>query len=315
MKYRSTLIYLILAVLLVGFYFYETGKEEKKKSTEEEARALFSVKPDDVTNLVLKSGDQEMRFEKKSGTWEILHPVRSGVDSFAFARLLNRLTGIKSIRVIAESPKDLSEFGLKQPEITLTFRAGEHDNSLLIGHMSPIEKGYYVAKGGDGKVYFVPGDDRKALDQPLIELRDKKLFTLKTDQVRRVIIERKGERWVLEKKEGRWILDGFEDLKIEPEKVEVFVRPTLWAEAQSFEKEDASDLKPYGLDIPQARVSLSDEYQTEEIFYGKEVPPDRIFAMVKGKPQVVTLRKRLLDDLPQTKGDLVEKEKKEETKQ
>jgi hypothetical protein len=89
----------------------------------------------------------------------------------------------------------------------------------------------------------------------------------------------------------------------------------LWAEAQSFEKEDASDLKPYGLDAPQARVSLSDDNQTEEIFYGKDAPPDRVFAMVKGKPQVVTLRKRLLNDLPQTKEDLVEKEKKEETKQ
>jgi len=315
LKYRSTLIYLILAVLLVAFYFYETRKDEKKKSAEEEAGALFSIKPDDVTSLLLKSGDKEMRFEKKDGTWEILHPVRSGVDSFALTRLLNRLTGLKSLRVIAENSKDLSEFGLQQPEATLTFRAGEQDNTLLIGHVSPIEKGYYVAKGGDGKVYFVSGDDRKALDRPLLELRDKKLFILKTDLVRRVVIERKGERWVLDKKEGRWNLEGHEDLKIDPEKVEVFVRPTLWAEAQSFEKEDAADLKSYGLDAPQARVSLSDENQTEEIAYGNEVPPDRIFALVKGKPQVVTVRKRLLHDLPQTKEDLAEQEKKEETKE
>jgi len=315
LKYRSTLIYLILAVLLVAFYFYETRKEEKKKSAEEESSALFSVKPDDVMSLVLKSGDQEMRFEKRSGTWEILHPVRSGVDSFALTRLLSRLTGLKSLRVIAESPKDLSEFGLQQPEATLTFRAGGQDNTLFIGHTSPIEKGYYAAKGGDGRVYFVSGDDRMALDRPLLELRDKKLFTLKTDQVRRVILERRGERWVLDKKEGRWIFEGQEDLKIDPERVEVFVRPTLWAEALSFEKEDAADLKLYGLDAPRARVSLSDENQTEEISYGNEVPPDRIFAVVKGKSQVVTVRKRLLDDLPQTKEDLAEKEKKEETKQ
>ena len=116
MKYRSTLIYLILAVLLLAFYFYETREEEKKKSAEEETKALFQVKPDDVTSLLLKSGDQEMRFEKRSGTWEILHPVRSGVDSFALSRLLTRLTGLKSLRLITESPKDLSEFGLQQPE-------------------------------------------------------------------------------------------------------------------------------------------------------------------------------------------------------
>jgi len=314
LRSRSTLIYLILAVLLLAFYFYETREEEKKKSAEEETQALFQAKPDDVTSLVLKSGDQEIRFEKRGGTWEILHPVRTGVDSFALSRLLTRLTGLKSLRLITESPKDLSEFGLHQPEVSMTFKVGDQDNTLLIGSISPIEKGYYVTKGSEKKVYFISGDDKKALDRPLLELRDKKLFTLKTDLVRRVIIERKGERWVLDKKDGRWLYEGHEDLKIDPEKVEVFVRPTLWAEAQSFEKEDAVDLKPYGLDHPLARVSLSDEEQTEEISYGNDAPPERIFAMVKGKPQVVTVRKRLLDDLPKTEEDLVEKEKKEDTK-
>lgn len=315
MKYRSTLVYLIIAVLLLAFYFYETRKEEKKKSAEEETKALFLVKPEEVTSLLLKSGDQEIQFEKKGGTWEIVHPIRAAVDSFALSRLLNRLTGLKSLSLITESPKDLSEFGLQQPDASMTFRAGDQENTLLIGYISPIEKGYYVAKGSDKKVYLISGDDKRALDRPLNELRDKKLFTLKTDQVRRVIIERKGERWVLDKKEGRWIFEGREDLKIDSEKVEVFVRPTVWAEAQSVEKEDATDLKPYGLDDPRARVTLSDEEQTGEILYGNEAPPDRIFAVVKGKPQLVTVRKRLLDDLPQTEEDLVEKEKKEETKQ
>jgi hypothetical protein len=299
----------------VGFYFYETRKEEKKQTAEEETKALFSVKPDDVTRLVLISGNQEMRFEKKSGAWEILHPVRASVDAFALTRLLSKLTGLKTLRLIAESPKDLAEFGLQQPEVTLTFKAGDQDHTLFIGSVSPIEKGYYVSKDGDAKkVYFISGDDKRALERPLIELRDKKLFTLKTDLVRRVVIERKGEPWVLHKKEGQWIFEGHEDLKLDPEKVEIFVRPTIWAEAQSFEKEETTDLKPYGLDSPRARVSLSDESQTEEIIYGNEAPPDRVFAMVKGKPQLVTVRKRLLDDLPQAKEDLVEKEKKEETK-
>jgi Domain of unknown function (DUF4340) len=315
LKYRSTFIYLILAVLLVAFYFYETRKEEEKKTAEETASVLFSIKPEEVTSLVLKSGEQEIRVAKRSGTWEILQPVHSGVDSFALSRLLNQLSGLKSLRLIAESPKDLSVFGLRQPEVTLTFRAADQDISLLIGSISPVEKGYYAAKGGEGKVYLISGDDKRALDRPLIELRDKKLFTLKTDLVRRVILERKGDRWVLDKKEGRWILEGHEDLKIDPEKVEVFVRPTLWAEAQSFEKEGPADLKPYGLDSPQARVSLADQERTEEILYGNDAPPDRIFAMVKGKPQVVTVRKRLLDDLPKTEEDLAEKEKKEDTKQ
>jgi len=311
LKTRSTLLYLIIAVLLVGFYFYETRQEEKRKSVEEQTSTLFGLKAEDVTSFDLRSGDQEMRFEKKDGTWEILHPVRTGGDAFALSRLLTRLTGLKSLRLMAESPKDLSEFGLHEPNVSLTFKAGDHDYALRIGYISPIEKGYYVTTGKDQKVYLIAGDDKRALDRPLLELRDKKLFTLKTDLVRQVVIERKGERWVLEKKDGKWVFQGHEDLKIDTEKVEVFLRPTLWAEAQTFEKEEAADLKPFGLDAPQARVRLSDDQQTVEIAYGNEAPPERLFAMVKGKPQVVTVRSRLLRDLPQTKEDLTEKQKED----
>ena len=307
MKTRSTLIYLAIAVLLVGFYLYETRHEEEKKRAEEETSALFKVKAEEVTGLVLKSGDQEMRFEKRDGTWQILHPVAGGVDAFALSRLLARLTRLKPQRLMAEIPKDLAEFGLHEPDVSLTFKAGDHEHSLRIGYISPIEKGYYAATGKDPKVYLIAGDDKRALDRPLIELRDKKLFTLKTDLVRQAVLERKGERWILEKKDGKWLLQGHEDLHIDTEKVEAFLRPTLWAEAQSFEKEEAADLKPFGLDAPQARVLLSDEQQTEEIVYGHEATPDLVFAMVKGKPQVVTVRNRLLRDLPQTKEDLVEK--------
>ena len=312
MKSRSTFIYLIIAVLLVAFYFYETRKQEKTKTAEEKTKTLFQVNADEVTTLLLKGGGQEIRLEKKGGTWAILYPVAAGVDSFALSRLLTRLTGLKFLRIIAESPGDLSEFGLRRPGASITFRAGPQENTLLIGSISPIEKGYYASKGSDKNVYLIAGDDKRALDRPLLELRDKKLFTLKTDRIRRVIIERKGRPWVLDKKEGRWIFEGHEDLKMDPEKVEGFVRATLWAEAQSFEKEEATDLKPYGLDVPQAVVRLSDEEQTEEIVYGHESPPDRIFAMVQGKPQVVTVGKRLLDDFPKTIEDLAGKEKKEE---
>lgn len=311
MKTRSTLLYLTLAVLLVGFYFYETRQEEKRKIAEEETSALFKVKPEDVTRLVLKSGDQEMRLEKKGGTWEISYPVQSGVDAFALSRLLTRLTGLKSLRIMTESPKDLAEFGLHEPNVILTFKAGDDEHSLRIGYLSPIEKGYYVTTGKDQKVHLIAGDDKRALDRPLLDLRDKKLFTLKTDQVQEVAIERKGERWVLKKKDGKWVLQGHEDLNIETEKVEAFLRPMLWAEAQTFEKEETTDLKPFGLDAPQARVRLSDAQQTEEIAFGNEAPPEWIFAMVKGKPQVVTVRNRLLHDLPHTKEDLTEKEKEE----
>jgi hypothetical protein len=115
----------------------------------------------------------------------------------------------------------------------------------------------------------------------------------------------------LAKKDGRWLLEGDENLKIDREKVEGFVRPIVWAEALSFETEEAADLKPYGLDTPSARVVLSDGSRTEELIFGeveRGKGGDSIYAMVGGKRQIVTVRKTLLENLPTEKDQIRETE-------
>ena len=131
------------------------------------------------------------------------------------------------------------------------------------------------------------------------------------DKINKVTIERKQGRWHLYKKEGRWHLEGDEEFKVDQRKVEVFVRPILWADALSFEKEAAEDIKAYGLHEPAARIVLSDDAKTEEILFGDPVKDARevsLYAMVKGKPQIVTVRKRLLDDIPTEKEKIREGE-------
>jgi hypothetical protein len=46
------------------------------------------------------------------------------------------------------------------------------------------------------------------------------------------------------------------------------LRITLVAEALSFVEKKADDLKPYGLDPPEAQVTLSGDEKTEEILLG-----------------------------------------------
>jgi hypothetical protein len=125
------------------------------------------------------------------------------------------------------------------------------------------------------------------------------------------MIERKQGRWRLYRKEGRWRLEGDEEFKVDQKKVEAFVRPILWADALSFEKEDADDLKAYGLHNPSARIILSDDAKTEEMIFGdpvKDTNEARLYAMVKGRSQIVTVRKRVLDDLPAGKEKIREGE-------
>ncbi len=106
-------------------------------------------------------------------------------------------------------------------------------------------------------------------------------------------------------------MEGDEEFKVDQRKVEAFVRPILWADALSFEKEGADDLKVYGLYDPSARIILSDDGKTEEMILGdpvKDAKETSLYAMVKGRPQIVTVRKRLSDNIPSEKENIREGE-------
>jgi hypothetical protein len=324
-RFRSTLIYLVVAIVLIAFYLYETREKTKEQSAKEEAKQVLSFKLDLLESITLKREKDSIQLEKKEsggqGVWEIVSPRRLVPDSFVLSRMTKRLADLKYERVISENPQDLAEFGLDKPSLSIAYRAGKEEGTLSFGSKSPIGQSIYAMHGGSKKVFLVASLDKQELDKSLFDLRNKKLFTLVTDKLNQVTFEQDKTEWVFNKKDDRWILQDDPELKVDREKLEGFVRPIVWAEAQSFEAEENNDLRPYGLRNPAARIVLADGTKSEEMFFGepvKDKKEESIYAMVKGKPQVVTVRKRLLEDLPKEKEQFKETEpeqpKKEEPK-
>lgn len=305
MTYRSTLIYLLAVILFLGFYLFETRREEKQKQDQEAIKALLSLQPENLTRIALRKEKQDIVLEKRDGgEWEITTPLRAPADPFALARIANILGALKYLRIISKDPRDLSEFGLEPPDFVISYRAGNKEGSLAFGDKSPVEEGFYARRDSDRTVYLVWGPDKADLNKTLFELRDKGLFTLQSNRVKRLVIERPDRTWILKRSENTWFLHGREDLALDQEKVEDILRITLVAEALSFVEEEARDLEPYGLDPPRASLVVSDNEKSEEILYGAP-PEDRaVYAVIRGKPQILTVPKRLVEDLPETLEDL-----------
>jgi hypothetical protein len=83
------------------------------------------------------------------------------------------------------------------------------------------------------------------------------------------------------------------------------------ARAVTFEAESSKDLAPFGLVEPRARITISDGKRAQTIRLGNPVKDkkSKIYAKMEGRPPVVTVEGRLLDDLPQQR-DAVKKEDK-----
>ena len=313
MRYRSTLLYLFAAIILVSFYLYQTQKEEKEQTAKEEARVIFPVKVDQLRSLTLKREKETIRLEKTDADsdWSIVAPIGAATDRMTLSRLQRSLAELKCERLISESATDLSEFGLDKPSLVVSFRGEKEEEALTLGGQSPMGPSFYATVGNTRKVYLVSALQKQELEKSLYDLREKRILSLEMDKIDKVTIERRQGRWHLYRKEGRWHLEGDGEFRVDQKKVEVFVRPILWADALSFEKEAAEDFKAYGLHEPAARIILSDDGKTEEILFGDPVKDTKqvsLYAMVKGRSQIVTVRKRLLDDIPSEKEKIREGE-------
>ncbi|MBN1104526.1 MAG: DUF4340 domain-containing protein [Deltaproteobacteria bacterium] len=314
MRYRSTLVYLVAAVVLVGLYLYESHTEKRKKAADLEAKRLFHVTASQIDGLVLQRGSVSLKLERGYGEdekdWGIVSPVRSGTEKIAVTSFVDTLAELRFSRLVSEKADHLSAFGLDKPELIISFWSGEKQDSISFGSQSPLGEGCYAGKGEGRKIYLVRTADRAALDKNLFDLRNKSLFTLEPDRIERVLIRTESADWKFKKNEGRWILEGSDPLTLDREKVNLIIRDTLLAYALSFEKEKAEALGSFGLDPPATRVALSDGNRTEEILYGRSFKApggDRVYAMMTGRPYVVTVRSRMVEDLPKSLDEMREK--------
>lgn len=321
MRYRSTIIYLIAAVILSGIYFYETRSEKEAEKIKEKFRLLVQLQHDQPDTITLKKENQLIRLVKSGTTedqkWEITSPIHAETDKVIINRLNDALIKLKYTRIILDKTDDLTQFGLDKPVFIISYAAGGVKNFFSFGHKSPVEDGFYVIKGETKKVYLIKSADKEALDKGIFDLRDKTLFSLEADEVTRITIDRESGRWLLNKKDDRWIFGEDKDLKIDRTKIESLIRRTLWLEAASFEKETADDLKPFGLDKPSARIFLSDGRKSEEIIFGNDLKDDqkgRIYAWMRSKPLILTVEKKVLENLPANIDEIKEKGKMKDTK-
>ncbi len=313
MKYRATILYLVAALILAGIYFYDVHKEKKEDEAQITAKGLLDISSDQLDEIILTRGTQTIRLQKGTEPdkrkWKITDPVHAPADRLEIEDLKTRLVNMKYDRIIAEDAADLTRFGLEQPVFSINYKAGAKSGKLSFGSKTPLEDGHYVRKGDEKKIYLVAWADKNVPDKTLFELRDKRLFSLPGEKIKRLIIVSQKVSLTLIKKEGQWLLEDDQDFKIDGKRVESILRKFSWAEASSFEKETADDLSPFGLDRPRAVIILSDGEKSEEIQFGDPSKKNnKIYAKIKGKPQIVTVDKWLLSDLPQNRDDIKEDE-------
>ncbi len=104
--------------------------------------------------------------------WRVVRPVQAPADPVFADSLPQSLHSIKPDDVIAD-PGPAAQYGLDSPHAVVTCRVSSGSSfTLTIGKGSFDQGGYYARKGGDPRVYVIPGTavddfDRRLKDPPV----------------------------------------------------------------------------------------------------------------------------------------------------
>ena len=166
MKRSKKMIILVvsLAVLLAAT-FALTMYEEKQEEIKTSDAVVLEIPKESVTAVSWKIADGDLAFHKEENDWIYDNDDGFPVDKDKIENILSNFESF-GVSFVIENVQDYSQYGLKNPEGTITLTTEEQTYELKIGDFSKMDEQRYVDIG-DGNVYLVSEDPADYMETAL----------------------------------------------------------------------------------------------------------------------------------------------------
>lgn len=164
---KLTVLLVVFAVVCVVTFFVSRHQAEKEAIASTDT-VILSVDPAAVDSLSWTCGESDFSFHKEDGTWTYDADPDFPVSQEAIENQLQVFQSFAAAFTI-EQPEDLGQYGLDEPECTITLTAGGQTYTVTAGDYSAMDSQRYVSLG-DGNVYLVQRDPVTTFDVGLADL-------------------------------------------------------------------------------------------------------------------------------------------------
>ncbi len=149
---------IILAVALaavIAIFFLVSGVSSSytQSLTDSTTELFYMESTDDATAVSWSYEDESVAFVKNDETWEYADDADFPVNESTLNSMVSYLCSVTSSKTI-ESPEDISQYGLDEPDIVITIETADSSVTLEFGDATNITGEYYCSIG-DGNVYLV----------------------------------------------------------------------------------------------------------------------------------------------------------------
>lgn len=314
---RSKKLSLMLAALavIVAACVILIRLTEAQDSQEDEGEVIFSLNEEDVTQLGWTYDGESVNFANSDGEWQYTEDEDFPVEENYISTMLSALSEISASRTI-EAPDDVEQYGLEEPVCEINVSA-EEETVISIGDENSMGGSRYISIG-DGNVYMVDSSLLDAFAYGLYDVVQKEEIPSMND-VRTFTVERGDEVFEIEYNNEDELAYSDEYVWFAVENSEYTALDTdlsydlvdsvvymAWGDCVSYQASE-EDISAYGLDDPQAVVSLEymnseDELETFELEVGDYVE-EQCYARLAGSDMIYMIDSAIADALVYTDAD------------
>ena len=293
MRFKGTAA---LAAVFIGIVFYyfliDLPSEKRKKEEKDRSEKVILFDPENVKAISFIKGEISIKL-KRLGTdeWQVTAPIDARGDAPAVSAFLSFLKNLNFTRVVEESPKDLTPFGLDTPDlkIILSMNNGE-TKGVRVGDDHPMGNKVYLARLNESRV-LAAGVTKNRLDRKVHDLRDKTILDFKTPQITKIEFIRNGKTLSLKKNEESWeVSEGKIAAKGNETEITNLLNTIQAAQIEQFVEEKPEQLTSYGLNNSKLTVKLTTSKASEPLvlliggknehgFYAKTLPKKNVFTI------------------------------------
>lgn len=304
MKMSGGKIFVAIALLIIGFAFYDYQKSAGQESDKLVANRVFPNRSiEDVFSFKIHSIFGDVVIEAKNEKWRMVLPVQDSADTQAVTTYLGSLLNqeMKKVEIETESDINWSQYGLDRPDgwVEITFRDKGHV-LIQVGTVRAIADGHYLREDSGKSLFVGAADWTNLVNRPPAEFRDKSMFEIEPDQMTEIALQQK-DTLSLVKKDNVWKLSGpglSQDHEVDQTKINDFAIVLSNFKVDLVGADSKTDLQTFGLQKPYFDVrvkALNDEchvsfsngksgkvYVLSSIRDGVfEVSPDKVKSLMK----------------------------------
>ncbi|MBS3819565.1 DUF4340 domain-containing protein [bacterium] len=307
MKFKTTLILLVVFLVLLGGVFLiqhlEKGKKEQNK--------LVALSPDNAEKIVFNTGKETIAFEKDSkGNWMISQPLQAQADNNEVNRLASDFSDLAVERVVEEEASNPKKYEIPQKEVTLHFKDREQPVKILVGSKNALDNTFFAKREKEPRIVLIPSRLSSVLENTLVDFRKKDIFSFPTNEVQKITLQAQDLQWKAVKKENQWFLQQPVEALAQKSVIQSLLSSLSGLKAETFltEEKTEKEIKNYFLDNPTYKVQLILPVENQKVEFLLQEKEEKLVATTSLSPKIIQAEKTLVSDLTKKVNELREKE-------